>query len=223
MIKEKKILIVAETHLGIHAEIAKHLGWELVAFTFRPSFYSISVPIKKIEDDTHVPVSIIKNFKFSSYGDDASKVLVDKYFGDPVAMIKAYADAESECMIFLLHDADEGGDVMASFLKYHLETRGYPNEKIVRIASLEIRGDKLLILQDPFFYSKEHLRLILETIREGLYSMNVHPRIGVGLRKAAALKAIEDALKSEEVVSNNNSNGTGISTYITKYLLGENF
>jgi hypothetical protein len=213
-------IYITESHIGNHTvgveALSKEVGkTEILAFTFRPAFYTITAEIESPTTQTKVPISNKNALFYSAMSNYQMQSFLKERDFDIIDFIM-YQIKETG-LVFLGQDADAAGQLMASLIFWHLVDRGIEPRRILRTPLMDVQKDGTTIGFTTSIYSKLQLCNILEAIR--LEQVMMH-QFGtkLGYRNLLALKAVEE-YRGKKI--KRLSQGTSTATYLTKYALGE--
>lgn len=216
-----KNIFIAESHIGNHTSgievLASRVGQtELLAFTFRPSFYTIKEEIVSPTAQTKIPISNKEALYYSGMGKYKMFSLIKEKEYDIIDFIMSEIGYDG--LVFLGQDADAAGQLMASLIYWHLIDRGIEPRRILRVPLMEMGYDGLNIGFTTSIYPKLQLSAILEAIRLEQVMMHQYGT-KLGYRNLLSLKAVKE---NRDRDIDRISVGTSTATYLTKYALGEN-
>jgi len=216
-------LFIAESHIGNHVDAIPVLSdeygkTELLSFTFRPSFKKLKDEIECPTTQINIPISNKNTIYHSSLSNYSLKKIMAKNSFDIVDFI--IYQVKNDGIVFLGQDADFSGQLMASLLFYHLVDRGIEPYRVLRVPLLEAGYDYINIgFAEDGYYTRNQLNIILNFMR--LEQIMMH-QFGtkLGFRNMEALRVLYEEKPS---VLKRLSKGTSTATYVTKFLLGEEY
>ncbi len=216
-----KNIFISESHIGNHVSgievLASEVGHtELLAFTFRPSFYTIKDEIVSPTTQIKIPISNKEALYYSGMSKYKMFNLMKEKEYDIIDFIMS--EIGNNGLVFLGQDADSAGQLMASLIYWNLIDRGIEPRRVLRVPLMEMGYDGLNIGFTTSIYPKLQLSTILEAIRLEQVMMHQYGT-KLGYRNLLALKAVQEN-KDKEI--ERISTGTSTATYLTKYALGEN-
>ena len=213
-------IFISESSYGMHIPATKEINANLISFTFRPSYYSLSEKITNITGQVRISISKTTALKVEGEPDSKIQALFDDCGRDIISFILAKAEEWQSKKIYLGQDLDENGELMASLLYYHLLESGVPHDRLFRVPLIETGYDYLNIGFSDF-YPKEQLKEILNLDIEEQRMMLKHPRTLLGFRNLFALSHINTMIQNKTNIVFRKSTGTNTATAITKIVIGE--
>jgi len=222
-------ILISESGKNIHSHVANLIGARMMAFTFRPNILGTQTPIEDIYYDVDIPITSDERLFYVENITNPYSMLVNMYGKSVVKMILGLLKQGGGSRVYLAHDLDISGQLMASMLQYHLVREGMARDRIIRLALADIEYINLdertgqlteqsrMYLNVGFgeFYSESQLHSVLEAIRMEEQMMNGVTNTRAGYRKMFTLAHIEKVRGDPDYKVEKKNSGTNYATYMT--------
>lgn len=222
-------ILISESKKGIHANIAKMIGARMMAFTYRPNIQCTQTHIEDMYYDIDIPIGSNEQWFYVENMTNPYRMLVDVYGKNIIKMIIGLLKQGGGHKIYLSHDLDVAGQLMASLLHYHLVKEGVPRDLIIRLALADIEymnldldtgqltSESMAYLTVGFgeFYTDSQLYAVLETIRTEEQLVSGWTKTRAGYRKMFSMAHIEAKRSDTEYRIEKQNSGTNYATYVT--------